>query len=52
MPDKWKVKQQKTCVGKDLIPSLSLALPLTYTLRQKKEESASRGRLSFAHVTA
>lgn len=57
MPDKWKEKQQKTCVGKYLIPSFSLylSLSLTHTLTHKqteKEESASLGRISFAHITA
>lgn len=31
MPDKWKEKQPKTCVGKDLIPSLSFPLSLSHT---------------------
>lgn len=34
MPDKWKEKQQKTCVGKDLIPSRSPSHSASH--RQKK----------------
>jgi len=33
-PDKWKEKQQKTCVGKDFIPSLPHYLSLPHTLTE------------------
>lgn len=52
MPDKRKEKQQKTCVGKDLIASLSLPLSSSVSHTDKKKNRHLLGHISFAHVTA
>lgn len=49
MPDKWKEKQQKTCISKDLIASLSLPLSSSVSHRPK-EKKKKKISVSWSYI--